>query len=154
MTGVPDDSNLTIARQELDILAKIIERKENVRLRQRNWLITIVAGLGLAYLSSDSRLSRAHFLLLVVFIVVIFWATETIYQNVEDRAIARFRDVERVLRDGHAYIGPKISESLAPPGLRQQLEYLRRTMFAPRVASPFNCGCQPLLVKSGSIGLS
>ena len=126
-----------LARDELQPLASIIERKEQVRLRQRNWVITIVSGLSLAFVSENVGLGRGEYLALALSSIAIFWLMETVYQHVEDRAIRRSRDLEEILREGRPYDGPLISESLAPRALGEQVAYVGRTFLAPRVASPY-----------------
>jgi hypothetical protein len=96
----------SLARDELQILAGIIERKEQVRLRQRNWVIT----LSLAFVSDNVGLRRSEYLALALSSIMIFWLMETVYQHVEDRAIRRSRDLEQVLREGRPYDGPLISD--------------------------------------------
>lgn len=127
----------SLARDELQILAGIIERKEQVRLRQRNWVITTVSGLSLAFVSDNVGLGRGEYLALALSSIMIFWLMETVYQHVEDRAIRRSRDLEQILREGRPYDGPLISDSLSPRGLVDQIGYVRRTFLAPRVASPY-----------------
>ncbi|HEV3319926.1 MAG TPA: hypothetical protein VG053_09420 [Solirubrobacteraceae bacterium] len=126
-----------IALDELHILAGIIERKEQVRLRQRNWIITAVSGLSIAFFSDSHHISPSEYTAVTLATVVIFWLMETVYQHVEDRAIQRSRSLEELLRDGRPYDGPLISESLSPRSLKDQLGYVARTFLAPRVASPY-----------------
>jgi hypothetical protein len=47
----PDYEIPQVALDEFRILAGVIERKEAVRLRQRNWVITAVSGLSIALFS-------------------------------------------------------------------------------------------------------
>lgn len=136
MTNSAYDTN-TLALTELEILAKIIERKEQVRLRQRNWVITAVSGLTLAFVSDKSHIDSSEYAAVTLATVTIFWLMETVYQHVEDRAIKRSRTLERILREGHSYDGPLISESLSPRSPTEQLRYVRQTFLAPRVASPY-----------------
>lgn len=126
-----------VALDELQILAGIIERKEQVRLRQRNWVITAISGLSIAFFSDNSHIHPAEYTAVALVTVVIFWLMETVYQHVEDRAIQRSLRLEELLREGLPYDGPLISESLSPRSLEDQLRYVAHTIFAPRVASPY-----------------
>lgn len=126
-----------IALDELRILAGVIERKEAVRLRQRNWAITVVSGLSIAFLSDSAEIRTGAYVAVALATIAIFWLMETVYQHVEDRAIRRSRDLEEALREGRQYDGPLISESLSPRSVGEQLRYVARTFFAPRVASPY-----------------
>jgi hypothetical protein len=126
-----------VALDELQILAGIIERKEAVRLRQRNWVITAVSGLSIALFSKGANVSAGAYAAVAVATIVIFWLMETVYQHVEDRAIQRSKKLEKILREGRPYDGPLISESLSPRSLKGQLTYVAKTFFAPRVASPY-----------------
>jgi hypothetical protein len=130
--GIPQ-----IALDELRILAGVIERKEGVRLRQRNWVITAVSGLSIAFFSDSHNIHPGEYAAVALATIAIFWLMETVYQHVEDRAIRRTRDLEELLRDGRPYDGPLISDSLAPRSLQEQLQYVGRTFLAPRVASPY-----------------
>ena len=126
-----------MALEELKLLAKIIERKESVRLRQRNYAVTIVAALGVAYYSPHVQLSKSAFLILAALVTVIFWVMETIYHHVEDRAIERSNRVEGSIRRLFPYDGPLIGDSLAPPSLNEQWLYFRKSAFSPRIGSPY-----------------
>jgi hypothetical protein len=126
-----------VALDELQILAGVIERKEAVRLRQRNWVITAVSGLSIALFSKGVDITAGDYAAVALATIVIFWLMETVYQHVEDRAIQRSRSLEETLREGRPYDGPLISESLSPPPLKEQLTYATRTFLAPRVASPY-----------------
>jgi hypothetical protein len=126
-----------VALDELQILAGVIERKEAVRLRQRNWVITAVSGLSIAFFSNSHGIQPGEYAAVTLATIVIFWLMETVYQHVEDRAIQRSRDLEALLREGRTYDGPLISESLSPKSLDEQLRYVARTFLAPRVASPY-----------------
>jgi hypothetical protein len=126
-----------VALDELQILARIIERKEAVRLRQRNWVITAVSGLSIALFSKGVNVTAGEYAVVAGATIVIFWLMETVYQHVEDRAIQRSKRLEEILREGRPYDGPLISESLSPRSLKEQLMYVTRTFFAPRVASPY-----------------
>jgi hypothetical protein len=126
-----------VALDELQILAGIIERKEAVRLRQRNWVITAVSGLSIALFSKGVNVTSGEYAAVALATIVIFWLMETVYQHVEDRAIRRSKRLEEILREGGPYDGPLISESLSPRSLKEQLTYVARTFFAPRVASPY-----------------
>jgi hypothetical protein len=126
-----------LARDELQILAGIIERKEAVRLRQRNWVITAVSGLSIALFSKGVDVSSGEYAAVALATIVVFWLMETVYQHVEDRAIQRSKTLEEILREGHPYDGPLISESLSPRSLKEQLTYVAKTFLAPRVASPY-----------------
>jgi len=130
--GIPQ-----IALDELHILAGVIERKEAVRLRQRNWVITAVSGLSIAFFSDSTHIRPGEYAAVTLATVIIFWLMETVYQHVEDRAIQRSRHLEELLRDGRPYDGPLISESLTPRPLKEQLQYVAQTFLAPRVASPY-----------------
>ncbi len=133
----PYDKVPQVALDELQILAGVIERKEAVRLRQRNWVITAVSGLSLALFSKGVDISPGEYAAVALATVLIFWLMETVYQHVEDRAIERSRKLEEILRHGLPYDGPLISESLSPRSMREQLTYVARTFLAPRVASPY-----------------
>lgn len=126
-----------VALDELQILARVIERKEAVRLRQRNWVITAVSGLSIALFSKSVQIRPAEYAAVALTTIVIFWLMETVYQHVEDRAIQRSRRLEEILRQGQPYDGPLVSETLSPRSLGGQLKYIARTFFAPRVASPY-----------------
>jgi hypothetical protein len=126
-----------VALDELQILAGIIERKEAVRLRQRNWVITAVSGLSIALFSKGVNVTASEYAAVALATIMIFWLMETVYQHVEDRAIQRSKKLEEILREGRPYDGPLISESLSPRSLKEQLMYVARTFFAPRVASPY-----------------
>lgn len=126
-----------VALDELQILAGIIERKEAVRLRQRNWVITAVSGLSIALFSKGVNVTAGKYAVVGLATIVIFWLMETVYQHVEDRAIQRSKNLEAILREGRPYDGPLISDSLSPRSLREQLVYVAKTLFAPRVASPY-----------------
>lgn len=132
-----DGAAQQLALEELQILAGIIERKEAVRLRQRNWVITAVSGLSIALFSKGLDVSASEYAAVALTTIVIFWLMETVYQHVEDRAIQRSKDLEGILREGRPYDGPLISESLSPRSLEEQLAYLAKTFLAPRVASPY-----------------
>ena len=131
------DDTPQIALEELQILAGVIGRKEAVRLRQRNWVITVVSGLTIAFFSNSSHIRAAEYAAVALATIVIFWLMETVYQHVEDRAIERTRKLEQILREGRPYDGPLISESLAPRSLAEQQRYVARMFLAPRVASPY-----------------
>lgn len=126
-----------IALDELQILAGVIERKEAVRLRQRNWVVTVVSGLSIAFFSDSRHIHPGEYVAVALATVMIFWLMETVYQHVEDRAIQRSRNLEELLREGRPYDGPLISASLSPRSLTEQLRYVARTLLAPRVASPY-----------------
>lgn len=126
-----------VALDELRILAGIIERKEAVRFRQRNWVITAVSGLSIALFSKGVNVTPGEYAAVAMATIVIFWLMETVYQHVEDRAIQRSRNLEEILREGRPYDGPLISESLSPRSLQEQQTYVAKTFLAPRVASPY-----------------
>jgi hypothetical protein len=126
-----------IALDELQILARVIERKEAVRLRQRNWMITAVSGLSIALFSKGVDIRPGEYAAVTLATILIFWLMETVYQHVEDRAIQRSKRLEEILREGHPYDGPLISESLSPRSVKEQATYAARTFLAPRVASPY-----------------
>jgi hypothetical protein len=132
-----DDTIPQVALEELQILAGVIARKEAVRLRQRNWVITVVSGLTIAFFSNNSHIRASEYAAVALATIVVFWLMETVYQHVEDRAIERTRKLEEILRDGLPYDGPLISESLAPRSFHEQQQYAARMFFAPRVASPY-----------------
>lgn len=126
-----------VALDELQILAGVIERKEAVRLRQRNWVVTAVSGLSIAFFSSSRGIRPGEYAAVALAMIVIFWLMETVYQHVEDRAIQRSRELEALLRERRPYDGPLISESLSPRALDDQLRYVAHMFLAPRVASPY-----------------
>lgn len=133
----PKDAAPQVALDELQILAGVIERKEAVRMRQRNWVITAVSGLSIALFSKSVDIHPCEYVAVAMATIVVFWLMETVYQHVEDRAIQRSKRLEEILRDGLPYDGPLISESLSPRSLEEQLQYVARNFFAPRVASPY-----------------
>lgn len=135
--GAADGCVPQVALDELHILAGVIERKEAVRLRQRNWVVTGVSGLSIAFFSSAGHIRPSEYAVVALATIMIFWLMETVYQHVEDRAIQRSRKLEEILREGRPYDGPLISESLLPRSLGEQLRYVSRTFFSPRVASPY-----------------
>jgi uncharacterized membrane protein len=136
MTSSHDDIP-QVALDELQILAGVIERKEAVRLRQRNWVITAVSGLSIALFSRGVDIHPPEYAAVALTTIVVFWLMETVYQHVEDRAIQRSRRLEELLRDSRPYDGPLISESLSPRSLKEQTQYVSRNFLAPRVASPY-----------------
>ena len=111
MKNSQEDRN-TILLKEYEFLQNIIARQENTRLTIRNWFMGFITALSIAYLSNSVSIPKNGFLLVSVVLILLFYWTELVYRVAEKRAMIRSDEVEKYLREGTEYDGPKIGLSL------------------------------------------
>lgn len=102
-----------LAIKELEILQRVIERQEEIRLQIRKWYIAIITALTIAFLSNEITFCKCNYVLITFIITVSFLWLEVVHRVAEQRAMNRSGIVEKQLRLGNAYDGPKINDSLS-----------------------------------------
>lgn len=97
--------------KELEIMQGIIARQEEMRMQCRNWYITIVTALTVAFFSKEVSLGQRHYLLITLVLAASFLWLEVIHRVAEQRAMDRGLLIEQALRKEVVYNGPSIGES-------------------------------------------
>ena len=100
------------------MIQEIIARQERTRVNIRNWLVTLQAGVAIAYLSDQIVISAAGYALIAVTVLLMFLLLEALYSVAERRAVERGNQVEEYLRSVSSYDGPHIGDSLVPGSSR------------------------------------
>ncbi len=99
---------------EIKILNDIVSLQETVRQKIRNWAITLVSAVSVAYLSKDIEISTHTYIIVCYSVLVLFLWADVIHRVAQSRAIKRTVQVEDCFSGQTQYDGPKIATSLSP----------------------------------------
>ena len=107
------NTNFELMIKEFDILQDVIKFQEDIRMKSRNWCITIISAITITFISEKISFSNLNFLIMNSVLIVLFLWLELIYRVAEKRAIIRSSYVESALRGEKKYDGPLIGKSLS-----------------------------------------
>lgn len=116
------------AMDEIKILQGIIADQEGNRLKLRNWGISLLSILTVAFLSEDAlRIHPLSYFVIAMAFVGLFYLLEIYHAVAEYRAMDRSRAVEDCLRQRRrAYHGPLIGISLIQRFKKGELKKIAR----------------------------
>jgi hypothetical protein len=97
-----------IAFEELRSLNDKISFQEEARAKVKNWAIGLITAISIAFLSDKVAFSRRGYLTISIGITILFLWLDIVHRVAQDRAIMRADQVERYLREGTGYDGPRI----------------------------------------------
>ena len=102
------------AKEEWKLLQAIIGRLENNEYKIRSWLIALLTALGVGLFSGKiPLLNPAEFLTMSALLILLFLFIELIHRIPKRRAMNRVGYIEKCLRTGTGYCGPKIRKELS-----------------------------------------
>ncbi|WP_020587119.1 hypothetical protein [Desulfobacter curvatus] len=128
-----------IAVEEWKQLESVIQKYDDIRLRLNGWLIALLSAFLVAVFTDKFELSIGTLVTLPIAVILFFYIAETCIGVGEARAIVRKKYVERCLRQGDDYDGPRVSESLEPTRDYKILipeaakEFLNATAYLPKL---------------------
>jgi hypothetical protein len=103
-----------LALEELKMVHEVIARQERTRTLVRNWLVTLQAGLAIAYLSDQIAFSGLAYGFIASLSGLMFLLLEAVYSAAERQARQRGFEVEDYLRSLSGYDGPRVIDTLVP----------------------------------------
>jgi hypothetical protein len=98
--------------EEWKLLQGIVARKERLVFYVRGYCYAALVVLGAAIFEAKSRLSEWTLLYIAYLVVIAFFAVEVSQRVAQRRAIDRSRRIEYLMREGHAYDGPRLADAL------------------------------------------
>ncbi len=128
-----------LALEELKMVHEILARQERTRTLVRNWLVTLQAGLAIAYLSDQIAFSGLAYGFIAALSGLMFLLLEAVYSAAEQRAIKRGFEVEAHLRSVSGYDGPRVIDTLVPAaraddaGMGDEISIVLRQTATPRI---------------------
>jgi hypothetical protein len=103
---------MSIETEEWKQLQTIIGRLEDGEYKLRNWLIAILTALSVAAFSEKLNITFSDFLLLGWTIICVFMLAELSHRIPKRKAIQREQKIEKYIREGKGYDGPRIADVL------------------------------------------
>jgi hypothetical protein len=128
-----------LALEELKMVHEVIARQERTRTLVRNWLVTLQAGLAIAYLSDQIAFSGLAYGFIASLSGIMFLLLEAVYSAAERQATRRGFEVEAYLRSVSGYEGPHVMDTMVPAardadsGVWDEVRTVLRQTATPRI---------------------
>lgn len=110
-----------IELEELRQIQAIIARHEDHAFKIRGMMYTLLSALTIPLFATQRTLSGQTFLTLSAIVVILLLIVELVHRAFVRLAILRAATIEKALREGIEYDGPKISESLGQSRVREMM---------------------------------